>query len=96
MTEGTIDIPDPVPEDPNKRKPTYKVEVKTDGGRNVLESFDGVTMDKDADNSIDTAINGNSRFIEISDVNYGKVPTLKPAPGASWTQSCRPGDSPLN
>ena len=91
VTEGTIDIPDPTPEDLNRRKPTYKVEVKTDGGRNVLESFDGVTMDKDADNSIDTVINGNSRFIEISDVNHGKVPTLKPAPGEAGPSPAGPG-----
>jgi len=78
VTNGTLDIPEPTPEDPNRRKPTYKIEVKTDGGRNVLESFDGVTMDKGEDNSVDTYINGNSRFIKISDPNYGNKPTLKP------------------
>jgi uncharacterized protein len=77
VTNGTIDLPGP-PEDPTSRKPTYKIEVKTDEGRNVLESFDGVTMDKGEDNSVDTYINENSRFIEISEVNYGDKPTLKP------------------
>jgi uncharacterized protein len=78
VTSGTIDLPVATAEYPNRRKSTYKIEVKTDGGRNVLESFDGVTMDKSTYNSIDTYINENSRFVKISDVNYGRKPTLKP------------------
>lgn len=79
VTEGTIDLPGP-PDNPTKRKPTYKIEVTTDEGRTPLESFDGVTMDRDADNSIDAYINGNSRYIKISDVKYGTTPKLKPQP----------------
>ena len=91
VTEGTIDIPAPTVEEPEKRKPTYKVDVKTDEGRTVLESFDGVTLDKDQDNSIDTVVNGNSRYIEIRDVNFGKTPTLKPAPGTAGPSISGPG-----
>ena len=75
VTSGTVDLPDATAEYPNMRKSTYKIEVKTDGGRKVLESFDGITMDKDTYNSIDTYINENSRFVKISDVNYGMKPT---------------------
>jgi Bacteriophage tail sheath protein len=82
VTEGTIDLPGP-PDDPTKRKPTYKIVVTTDEGRTLLESFDGVTMDKDADNSIDAYINGNSRYIRISDVKPGTIPKLKPQPASS-------------
>jgi uncharacterized protein len=78
VTSGTIDLPDATAEYPNMRKSTYKIEIKTEGGRKVLESFDGVTMDKGTYNSIDTYINENSRFVKISDVNYGMKPTLKP------------------
>jgi len=51
----------------------------------VQELFDGVTTDKDTDNSIDTVINGNSRFIEIEikEGEYGRKPTLKPAEEAA-------------
>jgi uncharacterized protein len=75
VTNGTIDLPDPTPEDPTKRKPTYKVEVKTDDG---TESFDGLIMDKGEDNSIDTYINENSNFVKISDVDPASEPELKP------------------
>ena len=78
VTNGTIDIPDPTPDDLTRRKPTYKIEVKTDKGRTMLESYDGVIMDKGADNSIDTYINENSRLHRDPDVKYGSKPTLKP------------------
>jgi uncharacterized protein len=73
VTKGTMEVPDPTREQPKKKKDTYKIEVKSVDGilrRNVLvlESFDDLVWDKGQDNSIDTYINENSRFVKISDV----------------------------
>jgi uncharacterized protein len=97
VINGTIDIPDPTPDDLTKRKATYKIEVRADKGRTVLESYDGVIMDKGEDNSIDTYINENSRFIWILEPNYGNKPTLKPEepPGGTTTSTSSGGASTL-
>ena len=69
ITKGTMS---------SEEKPSYKVEVKTRDGRDVLETFDGVTTHKDDDNSIETTINDSSRHIEIKDLTPESKLELNP------------------
>jgi Bacteriophage tail sheath protein len=78
VKKGTIDIPDPLPGDPTHRTPTYKIEVRNDPSAPPVESFDGLTMSKGEDNSIDTVVNDNSKFIRIDGVDPKTKPKLKP------------------
>ncbi len=59
-------------------KPIYKIEVKTDDGRDVLELFDGLTTEEGADNSLDTMVNDNSRYIDILNLTPNSRPELDP------------------
>ena len=69
VTKGTMSSED---------NPSYKVEVKTHEGRDVLETFDGVTTHKDDDNSIETVVNDSSRYIEIKELTPESKPELNP------------------
>jgi phage tail sheath protein FI len=60
-----------------EQRPTYKIEIKKDEGRTVLESWE-VSMEANADDAIDTVINDNSEYIKISNPKYGSKPELNP------------------